>query len=85
MYHGAKIAQKSDDHHHFASKCEGFASHRPGVTLLRGETYEESTFGDGFVRHDYGVGLVGAGYSSLHQDALHVTMAALARCCVNGI
>jgi hypothetical protein len=42
--------------------------------LKRGEMYEEINFGDGFARHDFGVGLIGAGYSPLPQDALNVTV-----------
>jgi hypothetical protein len=39
---------------------------------IRGETNEEGTFGVGFVGHDHIVGHVGAGYSPLPQDAIHV-------------
>jgi len=41
---------------------------------MRGETYEEVNFGDGFAGYDFRAGLAGAGYSALPEDALYVTM-----------
>jgi hypothetical protein len=43
--------------------------------------YEEVTFSDNFAWRNYGVGLVGSGYSPLSQDSLDVAGAAIP-CCV---
>jgi hypothetical protein len=50
------------------------------------ERNEETNFDNSFAGSDYSTGLNGAGYSSLLEDSIHVTIGReFSGCCISGI